>query len=130
MSTIWDFIHSNPSERPKYTRYELAKLVKQKRVKDGLSIDEASSKYNVEESFWSGIENATRVFNVKVYNIIGSFLNMTKEELLSKETDDLTFVSYRTNDESLAEIKEAVDIANVIFNEMVMQEKMGSSNTR
>lgn len=125
MSTIWDFIQTSPNERPKYTRYELAKMVHDKRVKLGLTVEDLASRYEVNVPFWESIESASRAFNVRIYKLIGSFLGMSKDELLAKEFDDETTISFRTIDEEHIEIKEAVQAANAIFNEMVMQEKIG-----
>ncbi len=124
MSTIWDVIETTSSERPKYTRYELAKLVKNKRESLDLSILEVASQHDVEASFWESIENASRTFNVKIYKLIAEFLNMSKTELLAKEVDDMSSISFRAQNETQHEIKEAIEIANFIFNEMVMQEKI------
>ncbi|KGA98663.1 hypothetical protein AJ85_06510 [Alkalihalobacillus alcalophilus ATCC 27647 = CGMCC 1.3604] len=126
MPTILDEIQLNPSERPRYTRYELAKLVQERRKELNLSLEEASSKYGVDVSFWQSIENASRTFNVKVYKLIGAFLNMSKDEMLAKEVDDMTSLSFRTSDEKHPEIQEAVQFANFIFDEMVMQEKIAT----
>src|SRR5690606_23843428 len=112
MPTILDKIQLNPSERPRYTRFELAKLVQERRKELNLSLEDVANKYGVEESFWQSIENATRAFNVKVYKLIGSFLNMSKDEMLAKEVDDMSFLSFRTSDEENPEIQEALYFAN------------------
>ncbi|MCU9612742.1 XRE family transcriptional regulator [Caldibacillus lycopersici] len=125
MSTFLDVHYRNPNERPKYTRFELAKLVRDKRNELGLSVVQLADKYSVTESFWESIELASRVFNPKIYKIIGDFLEISKEELLSKEIDDVSLISYRTNTEEDEKIGEAVKLANIIFNEIVIQEKIG-----
>lgn len=124
--TIFDKIQSNPFERPRYTRFELAKLVQERRKELNLSIDEVSKNYDVEVSFWQSIESGSRAFNVKVYKIIGDFLNMSKDEMLAKDVDNIDSLSFRTSDENNPEIQEAIQIANIVFDEMVMQEKIAS----
>lgn len=126
MPTILDKIQLNPSERPRYTRFELAKLVQERRKELNFSLEDVANKYGVEESFWQSIENASRAYNVKVYKLIGLFLNMSKDEMLAKEVDDMTSLSFRTSDEKNPEIQEAVHFANIIFDEMVMQEKIAT----
>ncbi|MDY7046703.1 MULTISPECIES: helix-turn-helix transcriptional regulator [unclassified Virgibacillus] len=126
MPNIWDKVQLNPSERPKYTRFELAKLVQERRNELGLSLKEISNKYGVEESFWRSIENASRAFNVKIYKLIGEFLNMSKDEMLAIEVDDMSSLSFRTSDENHPEIQEAIEFANIVFDEMVMQEKFAT----
>ncbi|TMN22607.1 XRE family transcriptional regulator [Lentibacillus cibarius] len=126
MQTILDKVYSNPSERPKYTRFELAKLVQERREELNMSIEMVASKYEVTESLWKSIEDASRVFNTKIYKLIGDFLNMGKNEMLAVEKDDITSLSFRTDDEEHPDIQETVQLANIIFDEMVMQEKIGS----
>lgn len=126
MPTILDKIQLNPSERPKYTRFELAKLVQERRRELNLSLQDVANKFDVKESFWQSIENGSRTFNVKAYKLIGSFLNMSKDEMLAKEVDDMTALSFRTNFEEHPEIQEAVHFANIIFDEMIMQEKIAT----
>ena len=126
MPTILDKIQLNPSERPRYTRFELAKLVQERRNELNLSLEDVANKYGVKESFWQSIEDASRTFNVKVYKLIEAFLNMSKDEMLAKEVDDMTALSFRTSDEKHPEIQEAVHFANIIFDEMVMQEKIAT----
>ncbi|MCT2342650.1 helix-turn-helix domain-containing protein [Niallia taxi] len=126
MATIWDFIKNNPSERPKYTRYELAKLVKEERISKQLSTVDLANKYNVDSSLWESIENGSRTFNVKIYNLISDFLGIEKSELLKKEVDDLSGISYRST-ANHDDVEEAIMTANLIFDEIIMQEKIGAN---
>lgn len=125
MLTIWDKVATTPSERPKYTRYELGEMVREKRIKLNLSIVEVAENFQVEESLWESIENASRSFNVRIYKLIQDFLEMPKEELLAKDVDDFSLLSFRKNKENHDEIQEAFEIANKIFDEMVIQKKIG-----
>ncbi|MDU0331789.1 helix-turn-helix transcriptional regulator [Paenibacillus sp. 3LSP] len=127
MANIWEFVRFNTSERPKYTRYELAKLVREKREQAKLSLDDVATQFNVDVELWKSIENASRSFNVKIYKIISAFLDMSISELLAKDVDDMAAISFRANDkEENEEISEAIYLANLIFDEMVMQEKLSS----
>lgn len=123
MDNISKVINNN-FECPKYTRYELAKLVRDKRKEDKLTIDEMASRFDVDNNFWESIENATRVFNVRIYKIISQYLNLSLDELLSKENNNMESISFRTK-ENNEEIEFAVKVANKIFDEMIMQEKIG-----
>ncbi|BDG81245.1 hypothetical protein BSF_29740 [Bacillus subtilis] len=125
MGTIFDKIKDNPYERPKYTRYELAKMVKDYRVEKGLSVESVAKRFDVESTFWSSIEEASRVFNSKIYNVISEFLGVDRRELLQKDKDNLSAISYRSKLKSNG-IDESVHLANIIFNEIVMQEKIGA----
>lgn len=125
MTTILDAVKVNPNERPKYSRYQLAEMVKSERISKRLTIDEVANQFNVGNDFWQSIEQASRVFNVKIYGIIASFLNLPVNEILAKEKDNLDLMSFRAVDDENLEILEAVNFANIIFNELVVQEKIG-----
>lgn len=122
MSTILDAIRMDPLDLPKYTRYELGEIVKLKRINEGKSIEEVASFYNVPIEFWKSIENASRSYNVKMYKTLCDYTGMTKDEVLATEKSQ---ISYRTQEEDSEEIKQAVIDAETIFNEMVMQRKIG-----
>lgn len=124
MSTILETIKVNAYERPKYTRYELGHLVFNKRVESNLSIQEVATNFGVEPSLWENIESGSRIFNVKIYKIIERFLNKPMAELLEKECDNRELVSFRAQNHTSKEILEAVEIANAIFHEVVIQEKI------
>lgn len=124
MSTILEAIQTSNNVRPKYTRYELGKLVRLEREMKGLTISEISKSFSVEPSFWESIESGSRVFNVKIYTIIESFLNKPMAELLEKEYDNLELISFRAQDNKSREIIDAIEIANMIFHEVVIQEKI------
>ncbi|MEC0471155.1 transcriptional regulator [Bacillus altitudinis] len=124
MGAIFNKLNNNPNERPKYTRYELAKLVKDKRLEKELSIEEVAAQFCVDPTLWESIESASRVFNSKIYTIISNFINVERKDLLKRDEDDLSTISYRSNLVD-NDIHESVQLANAIFHEIVMQEKLG-----
>lgn len=126
MANIWEYVQFKPSERPRYTRFELAKLVREKRTQSNFSINELVTQFGGDTKLWESIENATRSFNVHMYKLISAFLCIPMEELTAKEVDNMEAISFRANDTN-AEITEAIEIANLIFDEMVMQEKFGAN---
>ncbi|WP_460235861.1 RodZ family helix-turn-helix domain-containing protein [Bacillus cereus] len=121
--TIWDNAHLKPSERPKYTSYELAKMVKEKRLSLGLTVEEVAIQYNINTIMLERIEAVSCAFNVKMYYFISAFLGLTTEEIIAKERDDMT-VLYASLQNANPEIKKTVHDANAIFDEMVMQLKI------
>lgn len=125
MSNIWDSIQFTPSERPKYTRFELGKIVREKREERQLTLEAVAAQFNVSADLWKSIEDASRALNVRTYKLISAFLGITLEQLLEKETDNLAVISFRATDTN-PEINEAIQVANLIFDEMVMQEKFSS----
>jgi transcriptional regulator with XRE-family HTH domain len=125
MTNIWNHVQFNPSERPKYTRYELAKMVREKRKNDGLTQEEMADKLNVDLSIVKQIEEASRTFNAKMYKLVSSIIGKSITELTSKETDDTLSISFRASEQK-PEIEAAVMIANLLFDEIIMQEKIST----
>lgn len=111
-------------KRPRYTRYELAKLVRDKREELGLNTAEIALQYEIEEAKVIGIEEVSRAFNVQMYQFISSFLGITRQEILAKDEDEIEKIKRSIQNQNKT-IQEAVRDANFIFNEMVMQEKIG-----
>jgi transcriptional regulator with XRE-family HTH domain len=125
MANIWNYVEFKPSERPKYTRYELAKMVKELRESLGLLPDEMAENYGITSALLNKIEGATRLFNVAMYKAVSSILEIPVEALLEKETDDLTTVSFRADEQS-SKVEETVRLANMLFDEIIMQEKIST----
>jgi transcriptional regulator with XRE-family HTH domain len=123
MTTIWNYVQFKPSERPKYTRYELAKMVSEKRESLGLLPEETAEKFGMSVAQLKTIEGATRSFNVAMYIAISSILDVSIEALLEKETDDMATVSFRADAQN-SEVDEAVRISNMLFDEIIMQQKI------
>jgi transcriptional regulator with XRE-family HTH domain len=123
MANIWNFVQFKPSERPKYTRYELAKMVSDKRNNLGLKIEEFSREIGIETNLLRDIENASRSFNAVIYQAISKILEMSPEELLVKDCDNTQSISFRSK-EMNKEIETTVKLANLLFDEIVMQEKI------
>jgi transcriptional regulator with XRE-family HTH domain len=124
MANMWNF-EFKPSERPKYTRYELAKMVKVKRESLGLEPYEMAEKHGIDTTLLSKIEGATRSFNVAMYKAVSSILNMSVDKLLEKETDDMATMSFRSDDQN-SNVEEAVQVANMLFDEIIMQQKIST----
>ena len=114
-------INEMANRRPKYTKYEIAKLVKQELEKSELSLSEFSEKSNIDEKVLSDILSAKRSFNKKILNAVSVILNLTIEELLSEEID--TAPAFRSQDIKTNTV-ETIDIANLLFNEIIMQKKI------
>lgn len=123
MATIWNYVDFSPYQRPAFTKYELSKKIKEKRVASGLSIEEFSKKYDIPVSLLVSIEEAKRCFNVPMYEACSKILEMDLDELLKTDQEDLCCTNFRSrevNDSTW----ETVRIANILFNEMVMQHKI------
>lgn len=112
------------NQRPAYTKYELAKLVKDKRVNEYRTKEQFAEQYNISVDLLESIENANRAFNVPMYEACSLILGKSIDELtaiiIDKENHD-----YRANQLS-EEVKNTVDLANIIFSEIAIQYKLGA----
>ncbi|WP_102399517.1 helix-turn-helix domain-containing protein [Haloimpatiens massiliensis] len=123
MNTMLEQVNLNPYERPRYTKYEISNMVKSKRKIENLSTTEFAIKYGISEITLTQIEEARRSFNVSIYKACSKILNMPIIELLAFDKDKE--ICYRKEDVcSQQKVKSTIDLANTIFNEMVMQRKM------
>ncbi len=129
MTTMLDKVKYSPYERQTYTKYEISNMVKQKRKKLGLSIEEFADKFGVKESVVYDIEEAKRSFNVEMYKTCSTILDITLDELLSKDIDEPLTIKFRKNISNTDDksINETVELANMLFHEMVVQHKMNVS---
>lgn len=125
MATIWDYVEFDPCQRPAFTKYELSKKIKEKRSASGLSIEEFSKKYGIPVSLLVSIEEAKRSFNVPMYEACSKILEMDLNELLKTDQEDLSCINFRSDKVNEATWK-TVEMANVLFNEMVMQHKIST----
>lgn len=119
MATILDAINFSPYERARYTRYELSSLVKRKRADMNMNIVDFASFYDISVKYLKEIEICHRLFNVEMYEICMKVLDMSFEEILAEDKDEDVVTEFPNE-----EIKQAYELANVIFQEMVMQEKI------
>jgi len=123
MATILDSIVFDPCQRPAYTKYELSKKVAEKRSASELSIEEFSKRYDVSSSVVSSIEKGKQSFDVSMYKACSVILELDIDELLRTDKEDIGCVRFRAEEVS-NDTLDTVRLANVIFNEMVMQRKI------
>lgn len=125
MATIWHYVEFDPCQRPAFTKYELSKKVKEKRTSLGLSVEEFSKQHDIPAPLLVSIEEAKRSFNVPMYEACAKILGMDLNELLKTDKEDLSCVNFRSGKVHEATWK-TVEIANILFNEMVMQHKISA----
>ncbi|WP_369325836.1 helix-turn-helix domain-containing protein [Clostridium perfringens] len=124
-TTIWAKVDFSPNKRPAYTKYEISKEIKEKRNSMGLSKEEFANKYDIEVKTIQIIEEARKNFNVRIYNACSKILGKSIKELTKFDEEDLDLcISFRKDCKEIKEKeKKTIDIANHLFNEMVMQYK-------
>ena len=119
------YVEIDPCQRPAFTKYELSKKIKEKRVASGLSVEEFSQQYGISAYLLVSIEEAKRSFNVPMYEACARILGMELDELLKTDQEDLGCVRFRSG--KVHEVTwKTVEMANVLFNEMVMQHKISA----
>lgn len=124
MADIYEFVKQSNNSRPLYTSYELSKMVKDKRIDEGSSIPEFAGLFGVPVDELILIEEGNCSFSPKMYRECGNILGLSSQELLAEITDDVSAASFRTtgNDEN---VQETFSVANKLFNEIIMQKKIG-----
>lgn len=115
--TIWDNINFSAYKRPKYTKYEISNLVKTKRKEEDLNTKDFVQKYEIEECMLLDIEKCTRSFNVRIYRACSKILGLTVAGLVSYDSEEPIHCENK-------DVQETVNVANEIFNEIIMQHKI------
>lgn len=121
MGRYFSMINEQANRRPKYTKYEIAKLVKQKIEASQLALNDFCIKFDIDSKILTDILAAKRSFNKKILNSAAVILDTDIRELLSEEVDAAP--AFRSKDIKEETIK-TVDIANLLFNEIIMQKKI------
>lgn len=124
MANIYEFITKSNDRRPVYTSYELSKMVRDRRKDSGQSISEFALKNEVDENILKQIELGSCSFSPKIYRVCGNILGLSSKELLAEFIDDIEAVNYRANDNGKG-VQETFEMANMLFNEIIMQKKIG-----
>lgn len=124
MADIYEFIKKSNNRRPVYTSYELSKMVRDKRKKSGLGVSEFAASHEINENILKEIEKGECSFSPKIYRICGDILNLSSDELLAEFVDDEEVVNYRASDNEVG-VQDTFEMANMLFNEIIMQKKIG-----
>lgn len=113
MADIFDCIKVSDNIRPKYTSYEIIYKIKEKQKQSGLSLEEFCAKYNLTLEEYEKLISCKGVFNWKIYYKCAEILKVNVGELLEELTDDIPTFDDNT-----------FLLANKLFNEIIMQEKI------
>lgn len=119
MSTILDNISFSCYQRPTYTNYELSAMIREKRLKMGLSIEQFASFYNTTRRILIAIEMCSRSFNYSLYKLCSDMLEIPLNDLLKFDVDTKPNVNNISK-----QARETIDVANEVFHEMVMMHKI------
>lgn len=109
------------NRRPKYTKYEISKLINEKFNNSNLTKSEFCIKFDIDVRTLNDILEAKRSFNKILLKKSSIILGIDMKELLSDDIDSLpAFRSEEIKDETI----ETFNIANLLFNEIIMQNKI------
>lgn len=107
--------------RPRYTKYEISKLVNQKFQDSKLSLSRFCEKFDIEEKTLTSILLAKRSFNKMMLSKCAVILEKDVDELLAEDIDALpAFRSKEQKEDTII----TYNIANELFNEIIMQKKI------
>ena len=101
----------------KYTKYEISKLVENKFKESNLPKKNFCKNFNITEEIFENILIAKISFDKKILNICSTILGKSVNELISQEEDFL-------NIQNIKDIKDTYEIANCLFNEIIIQDKI------
>ena len=113
MADIFDCIKVSDNIRPKYTSFEIIYMIKEKQKQSGLSLEEFCAKYNLTLEGYEKLISYRGVFNWKIYYKCAEILGVNVGELLEEYIDDVP----ASDDKTFL-------LANKLFNEIIMQEKI------
>ena len=108
-------------KRPVYTKYEISKLIKNKRIDEKLTPEVFAIDHGVNLNMLKQIEEAKRSFTLDIYKTCANILQVDVNTLLSYEVDELP--AFRAKNIT-KDTNDTVNLANLLFNEMIMQEKI------
>lgn len=124
MANIFECIVKSDCRRPVYTSYELSAQVRDKRKMDGLTLQAFANNHNISIDILEQIEEGTRSFSPQLYKVCAKILDLSIDDLIEENIDDLSVVNFRTTDNSEG-ISDTFNLANKLFNEIIMQQKIG-----
>lgn len=110
---IYNFVNQSDNARPKYTSFEIIYLIKEKQKQSGLSLENFCAKYNLTLEGYEKLISYRGVFNCKIYYKCAEILEVDVSELLEEYIDDIPAFDDKT-----------FLLANKLFNEIIMQEKI------
>lgn len=104
----------------KYTKYEISKLVRDKFKQSNLSKEEFCKEFNITREMLESILISKTSFDKRILRNASIILNKSIYELVSKEQDSCITIKFKTE-----ETKTTFELANLLFDEIIMQDKIG-----
>jgi transcriptional regulator with XRE-family HTH domain len=124
MADIFEYVKKSNNSRPLYTSYELSKMVRDKRMSEGKDVQAFAAQYGISTDLLLQLEEGSCSFSPKLYKACGHILGLSSQELLSEINDDIAAANFRT-DSNNDNVQVTFGLANWLFNEIIMQKKIG-----
>lgn len=105
----------------KYTKYEISKLVRDKFKQSNLSKEEFCKEFNITREMLESILIPKTSFDKRILRNASIILNKSIYELVSKEQDFCITFEFENEEET----KTTFELANLLFDEIIMQDKIG-----
>ena len=107
------------NRRPRYTKYEISKRVNEKLINSKLTKSEFCIKFDIDEKTLNDILEANRSFNKMLLKKSSTLVEIVVKVFLLVDTLP-AFRSKEIKDDTI----ETFNIANLLFNEIIMQNKI------
>ncbi|EGC93288.1 putative toxin-antitoxin system, antitoxin component, Xre family [Turicibacter sp. HGF1] len=93
------------------------------------SISEMAKRLALDEDLIMEIEQSPRFFNVNSYKACSQILEIPIVQMLEKEIEEPVSISYRQKEIGCGneETSKTIELANIIFQEMVIQHKINQN---
>ena len=111
---------NNAYERPRYTDYEVSKMIKNKLEEQQLSINDVAAEFGVNEDYIAIMTSGENHYSKNMLEIASKILEIKFDELVAIDVDPEEVSCRQTVS---AESNEFLDMFNYIFNELIMQRK-------
>lgn len=108
---------------PKYTQYQLSKMVNYKLESMNLAIQDAASRFSIEEELLQDILGEQVRFKSKHYQVVSKITGQSVEELL--EVEDIKPISFRSvHDTNNQVVIDKIDMISDFFKDVALLKKL------
>lgn len=112
-------------EIPRYTTYEISNLLRLK-LNQITNVEEYCRTNLINKDLLAVMLEETKIFSVEMYEIAGQILNMTLDDLTAVEDSSVQTKFRKKSKCSSIDIKEEIELADLLFNEIVINAKLNS----
>ena len=108
---------------PKYTQYQLSKMVNSKLESMNVAIQDASSRFSIEEDLLQDILGEQVRFKAKHYQVVSKITGQSVDDLLQDE--DIKRISFRSvHNKDDAEVTHTIEVISNFFKDVALLKKL------